>query len=97
MNLIIIIFAGVAAYFGARFADSIDTAIDELILWFKFKKNLKSDLFKHKLRVITRECERICLAQGYCESQAKDYASDYAEEIFRNGLVDEKYKLIKGA
>jgi hypothetical protein len=93
MNFIIIIVSCVAAYVLAE----ICSYIDRCIYKHQLKKFFKSDLNRFQAIKVMQEAKRIALEAGYDEESAFNHATQYCAEITQNGLLNEKYKLLKGA
>lgn len=61
------------------------------------KRFFKSDLNRYQAIKVMQEAKRIALEAGYDEKSAFNHATQYCAEITQNGLLNEKYKLLKGA
>ena len=87
MNIIILILMCVAAY-----------ALNELLSYideYQYRKQLRNDIYRFKVKKLINTCKKHCLACGFTREQAEYYAIQYIEEIRKNGLIDNKYQLLK--
>ena len=87
MNILILILLCVTAYL----LNALLSYLDEC----EFRKQFRNDLYYHKVKKLINTCKRHCLACGFTREQAEYYAIQYIEEIRKNGLIDNKYQLLK--
>lgn len=71
--------------------------IDRCIYKHQLKKFFKSDLNRYQAIKVMQEAKKLALEAGWNEESAFNHATQYCAEITQNGLLNEKYKLLKGA
>lgn len=97
MNLIIIIMAAVAAYILTCIYDILQGKIAEWQLNSEKKSRYKSEIYCFKVRKILIAAYNHGRDIGLNRDDAARFAAKYTQEIENNYMVDDKYKLLKGA
>ena len=97
MNLIIIILAGVTAYILTCLYDIVQGKIAEWQLNSEKKSRYKSEIYCFKVRKILIAAYNHGRDIGLNRDDAARFAAKYTQEIENNYMVDDKYKLLKGA
>lgn len=97
MNIIILIIAGVSAYILTCIYDIVQGKIAEWQLNSEKKSRYKSELYCFKVRKILIAAYNHGRDIGLNRDDAARFAARYTQEIENNYLVDNKYKLLKGA
>lgn len=97
MNLIIIILAGVTAYILSCLYGIAQGKIAEWQLNSEKKSRYKSEIYCFKVRKILIAAYNHGRDIGLNRDDAARYAARYTQEIENNYMVDDKYKLLKGA
>ena len=93
INLGIICLAGVIAYaIGAIF-----NYIDHCRYMSDLKKFYKSDLNRFAAKKILKQAKVYFLDKGYSTDEAEAEAIIYLKSVTENGLLQEKYRLLKEA
>ena len=98
MNIVILILMCVSAYALNELFSYVDQKVTE---WEEFdrmreiRKKYKGDLYRHKINALFREAKRVGLNCGYSPKQAEAKAINFLMEVKNNGLIDNKYQLLK--
>lgn len=93
LNLLLLTSAGILAYLLAYLFNYIDKC--------RYQKELenifRSDLDKYKAVKIQEAAQQIAIESGYDEETAFKKSCLFLNEVARNGLLDDKYRMLRGA
>ena len=93
INLLLLISAALIAYF----LSEIFYRYERFCFEEEIKKFFKSELNRYQAIKVMKEAERLMLEGGYHPKDARRKAIEFGKEITENGLLFDKYKLLKGA
>ena len=88
-----LLLAGIIAYLIAYIFNYFSRTKTEREL----KKYFKSDLDKYKAVKIVETAQKIALDSGYDEETAFKKSCFFLNDVVRNGLLNEKYEMLRGA
>lgn len=93
MNLLLLILVCASAYFLTEIFEYFSRCYDQ----YQLKRFYSSELNRHKARKVMQIAKRFYIEHGYNEAEAEEQTIIYIDSVTRNGQLDEKYKLTKGA
>lgn len=97
INLLLLIGAATVAYLLTALFEIFNGYLAAKQLRNEEKKRLKNELYRFKLKQLYYYCEAYYIECGYSRRKAQYLAVNAVHDMDFNLLVDEKFKMMKGA